>query len=425
MAACALLLLCGCRKDRDEQSPRVRFIAPQELSTWQLPDTIACIIHVSDDRMVRNLTIGLLNSDGVPVAPPRTIAVEAREATVEQAIAVLDEGLPSGTYILNARASDGTNDGNAFVQIQVTEAPLRLRGVFALPPPGPSPTSVYRLDSTLQVLPPWVISQEVAAASIAPAFEKLYLRGSSSGPVTAVDLSTCMPSWSLPNLQPGMPPFFTGLTVSGAEQIVYVGDGDGTLRGYRGDGGQVFTAFTLPFHRAHHTLEFSDLVLSEQRDLAPPMRRLVAYWRSSGVISNTFELDLDIVAMYRRDAQHALMLGNRNGQGVVQDRHIVSGVALEPRIFPEGPITAACRVEPGTWLLALPNRLVRYTYADNGAVTLLAEEGIGSLAYDPATGAAMATQGSAILVIDPQMGTVTERVELGVPLGTVLPWHNR
>lgn len=420
-----MLLFCGCRKDRDEQAPRVRFIVPQELSTWQLPDTIPCIVQLSDDRMVRNLTIALLNADGVPVAPPRTVSVEAREATVEQAIAVLDEGLPSGSYILNARASDGTNDGNAFVQIQLTQAPLRLRGVLALPPAGPGPTTVYRLDSTLQVLPPWTFGQEVAGAAISPAFGRLYLRGSNSGPVTAVDLGTGMPSWSLPNLQPGMPPFFTGLAVSGPEQIAYVGDGDGTLRGYRGDGGQVFTAFTLPFHRAHHTLEFADLVLSEQRDLTPPMRRLVAYWRSSGVLSNAFDLDLDVVAMYGRDVQHALIIGNRGGQGVVQDRNAISGVALELRTFPEGPIAAACRVDPGTMLFALPERLVRYTYGNNGAVTLLAEAGISSLAFDPATGTAMAAQGSAILLIDPLLGTVTERVEIGAPLGTVLPWHNR
>jgi hypothetical protein len=421
-----LFLAAACRKEGDGTPPVVRIVAPAVGTLLQVPDSLLVRVEVSDDRVVREVTLALMDPEGVPAAATLAVSVNAREALVERVLPVQDERLRTGQYKLQVRASDGENETNAFRTVALNEAPLRLRGIFAVGLPGGAPTTVYFVDSVFQPGPFGSFGQDLRFAGISSRHAVLFLAGGQTGPFSVVDPVWGNTRWSVGNQMPGLPPYFSSLDVSEDGEYVYIGSEDGLLRGYRSGGGQQFTANTLPQHRLQRVLLHDEVVVSAQRDIALPQRRLVTYWRSSGVQAGAYDLDMDVVGMYRAGGQHALLFGNRNGQGVVQHRHVYQGGGWEPRIFDGGEIQAVTRLGNNTWLVALPGTLLRYRYPDNSVLTLATPPGtVRQLAYDPATGSVVAALESSVALLDANTGMVVQQVEIGMPVGFALPWRNR
>ncbi len=135
-------------------------------------------------------------------------------------------------------------------------------------------------------------------------------------------------------------------------------------------------------------------------------------------------LDLEINAMFQHSPQQALVFGNRNGQGVIQLRHVIDGGNFEMRVFNEGPILAVQRVTPTVYAIALPQQIVRFNYSNN-SVTTLTTVSATTLAFAPANGSLYAGVGQQVVLIDPVTGNSATIHEMPEEIGWILPLMNR
>ncbi len=427
LLGCVLVFFGSCNKDKDENAPNVRIVAPSEGYSLSIPDTLAIRVEVDDDRNVERLVIAVTNELGVPIAPAIAVDVNSTSATIEQALVFIDESTESGHYTIMAYTTDGTNEKRDFVDISIQAAPLRLRAVFIAPPTSePPPYAITRIDS-LGGISDWTTISEFAGAAIDPQTKHLILAGGAYQPLTALPTEAGISTWIVSN-QNGAGaswPYFLGLCLDPDDGRCYFGTDDGLIRGFSGNGQSQFNAQTLANHRSYGTAILGDLLVSHQKENVLGTSRLVTYASSSGVLQTSFPLDMETVELFRRSDDQVLVFGNRAGEGVIQDRNVLFGGNFEMRVFSEGPIASVVRLNANTWVIALPNRLVRFDYPSNGISELAAGVAATALAYESATGSLYVGSGSNITLLDPMTGTITGAFSLSEPVGSILPLLNR
>lgn len=417
------MLLCGaCKKDEAGTPPVVEILLPGAASTVSVPGTITVRVAVSDDHAVETVSITLNAADGIPIAPTISVAVGASSATIERQLSVTDERIASGNYTLTVRAQDGENETRAYRGITVQAAPLRLRAVFIVPPAGTVPATITRIDSVGGVSA-WTPLSEANNAAVDGYSQHLFVAGGTNGPLSALATANSSSAWQVANQNTLPIPYFTGLSVDPADGRVYASTNDGTIRGWTGTGAQTFTAQAMAAFRPFASVVSDGELVSEQRGIVLPERRLVTYAMPHGAQLTHHPLDLEVVALFNRN-DRVMVFGNRDGDGVVQERNLATGGVFEMQVFPGTPLRAVTSLDENTFILALPGEMTRFN-ASTTAVAGISAFTADALAYEAATGTLYAGAGSTLQLMDPANGAVTGTFALGTPIGHILPLLNR
>jgi outer membrane protein assembly factor BamB len=417
--------LTACKKDKENAPPSITIVSPGDASTLAVPDTLLVTVDASDDERVEQVTVSLLDDNYVPVIAAVSVAPMGNPSTVTLALPVTSEQLESGTYKLLATATDGELSAKDIHTIQVSGVPLRLRMVYAVSTTSASTFAVYRIDSLGQTTLASSYDMDLGGADISSHVQRLFLAGSTMGPFLALDVDYLSTGWQRPNMGlPGLP-WFTSVDLC-SDGLVYVGDGDGMLRGYQAvNGTGTFTADLPVDFRSEQTVVVNDLLLCTVRHFVTGEQRLAIFQRSSGQPQGSQPLGLIPVRLFERDAQHALIFGNQDGQGRVQDRNILGGGGWEAYIW-QNEITAVAQVGTSTWLVALADGdLQRFTYDDDGSLSIGSTPVLYDMRYDPASGAVFGGADGQVIAIDPTSGAVISDFAVNGTVRKVLPLRNR
>ena len=418
------VLLGGCRKEEANDPPQVTILQPFDNTSIQVPDTLAVRATLLDAQELAGVTIQLLNDNGIPVVPSVSLAISGTSFDLQRAFPVIDEGLASGPYTLAVRATDGNEQGSDFRTINVSAAPLRLRAVFAVHAAQGGAVPVTRIDSVFQAAPFGTFPGDLSQAVLASGPRLLYLAGAQNAPLRAIDLQNGNERWSAPNQNTLGTAFFTALH-QGDDGRIYHATNEGLIRGASSSGVNAFTAESLAQYRTTFLHLQDDQVVAGQEQIAGPQQRLVTYTRSGGALLDQFVLDKELVHADRLAMNEVLLFGNRNGEGVVEQRNIDSGAWWEPRTFSQGEIRAVARQDGNTWFVALPGELVRFTYSNAGAITVNGGVDLDALAYDAANGLLWGASGNEVLWMDPASGAVLGSVPVQDEVLFLLPFFNR
>jgi len=425
MVVTVLLLGTACRKDKDSDPPQIRFLLPGNGVTLLVPDTLLVQVEVSDERLVKTVTISLQDGNGVPVAPPQIVQVNSANAVVTRKLGIVNERLQTGNYTLSAMASDGDGQARAFRTVPLQAAPLRLRALFIAPAFGSTGAlAISRIDST-GILSQYLTISESGGAAIDP--DRVYFAGTFTQGLSGIPQLDGVSPVTVPNLNPAgaTAPFYRGVAVDAADGRLYFGTNDGFIRGLGQNGAQTFTAQSPTGFRSLLTAVVGDLLVSIARNDAAGVTSLITHAYSSGFLLGQFPADLEPVFLMARSSPQLLVFGNRNGTGVVQERNVLQGGSFDLRLFQEGPISAVVRLDANTAIVAVPDRLIRYSANSNTVVLLAQGFTAQALAYESATGLLYVGVGNMLFTVDPLTGAQSSSTMISHPIGTILPLLNR
>lgn len=425
VAALLLTGLAACKKDKEGTPPSVSISAPAAGSTVAVPETLAVTVTASDDARVERITATIVDANGVPVVTGVGSSPLTNPATVTLGLPVTSELITSGAYTLVATASDGEATARDSRPITVIAAPFRLRAVFAVTVPAAGSVALYKIDSVGQVGLATTLASDLGGAAVSSGAQLLYIGGSITGPLQAIMPDGYAVRWQRANQGTLGAPYFHGLTRADDERL-YVGTDDGRLRGFEeGSGTGAFVADLASGYRTECTVVVNDRVVSAERHLVTQQQRLALYQQASGAAQGQQALDKAPIALFRRDADHVLLFGNRSGQGVVEDRYLPLGGAWEPYTWP-AEITAVARIGTDAWIVALADGgLERFTYTDAGSLSIGSGPVVHDLAFDAANGTVLAARDGQVAAIDPQSGTVVQAFPVPGDVRYVLPLFNR
>ncbi len=413
--------LPGCRKEKNAP-PAVDVIAPAEGHQLYVPDTLFIHLRVHDDRAVESVWCALTDAQGVPIAPAVSRTVGGT-GDVYLELPVTAPATPGGTYSLHVRVSDGDATGSAFRSIMVHPEPLRLRALFLVPPEGTAPAPIIRIDSAGH-MSTFTTLGDISGGAVSSAQQYVAFAGHALAPLTA-HATQGTGSWQLAASNTPGAPAFQGLRTDPSDGRFYVSTSDGFIRGFHPQGQQQFTAVVDAGAQSYRTAVAAGRLVSAQHLPGQLTDRLATYTLPAGAPQAMHPLAIEVVHMDACDADHVLVFGHRDGQGVVQRFHVALGGMWEMHVFNEGPIRAVQQLGPQLWAVALPGRIVRFHHPTNGVSIITEGITADALGYDAANGRLHAAAGSELWTIDPATGGVLGSVPVPGAVGTILPLLNR
>lgn len=398
-------LLCGsCGKDKDDQAPTVQFLSPVSGVNVVIPDTLTISVEVSDNEYLTNVTFSVVNAQGFPVASSISVEPGSNPATITVHVLLISDLILSGDHEVKVVASDGANRTTRSRSITVSGLPRRMRGIYLLTQPSSSHVLVQRIDSTGTLGTLNTLDQDLGCSAVSAHGQSIFVGGGTVGPLTALHPDGSVQA-QLAGSNTLSIPFFTALH-AGPNGSVFVATNDGQLRRLNKDlGGTGYQTQAIAGHRILQILQRTDHVLTAQSAIASAEERLVSYSPIGGVLTDVWMLDKVPVVLFERDADHVLLFGNRNGQGVVEERNTSDGGYWEPRTFPD-PISDVAQVSSNLYIVATGGELVRFTYNNAGTVTIASGNTFEHLAYNEVSGELIATDGPQVFILDPGSGSV-------------------
>ena len=415
----------SCKKDEARDAPVVTIIAPNDGFSISVPDTLLVSADVSGKSTIDRVSITLTDANGVPVTASISVVPSSNPARIGIGLPLLSDHIASGNCTLTVQAVSGDRTTKDYRHVNVTGTPRRLRAIMVLSQPVAGAVQLHRIDSVgdLALLNTFV--SDLGGAVVSSYDQTLGMMGPLTGPLSALAPDGVHVRWQQPNLSTGGIPWFTSLDALSDDRF-YVGGADGALRGFNAlTGASEFVSFLAAGFRAQRAARVDDHLLVAEKNLAGTQYKLRICQAFSGALLDEQFLDKDIIAMIGRDATHALLFGNRNAQGVVEDRDLSGGGGWEPHAW-TSPITAVTQAEQGVHLVALANGdLERFTYANAGSTTIASGAAIRTLAYDPVGGAVYAGRGTEVVSIDPSSGTILGTWSIGADVAYVLVLLNK
>jgi hypothetical protein len=296
--------------------------------------------------------------------------------------------------------------------------------LYILTRPANDQVAIHRIDSLGALGSVNTIGQDLAVSGVSSIGQRLYLGGSTTGALRSLFPDNGQTLAQVPNVNTLVGPYFTALHVN-EEGQVFAANNDGQLNRYGKDlNGTGYQAAALTNYRINKVLDLSDRVLTAQSAISSTDLRLVHYSPVGGAEFDSNVLDKATVEMFARDDDHVLLFGNRNGEGVVEDRDLTNGGYWEPRLFPE-PINAVVRINANTYVLAVGAELIRFTYSNAGALTIASGISAEHLAYNEVTGELLVADGPTVLVMDALTGSTILSYTLPEDVFALLPLYNR
>lgn len=421
LALLMALSFVSCKKDADTTAPNVEILAIDGAQPVVVPGNITVRVSMSDNHIVEGLTVQVIDAKGSAISNTASITIGSSSATVDFPLSITDERIRTGDYSVLARATDGTNDGRAFADLGVTGVPLRFKGLFAIASAGSS-TTVYRVDSTLAVSTFLSLTQDAGTAAIDQYERLLFIGGTDTGPLLAIDLLTGTTRWQIANENIGGLPWFRAMTFDPAARWLWVAQEDGRIRAFSTGGGQRAAALAIEGSRPLAFAVLPDHVLSAQQDITLGSRSLVVYWRESGAQFNVHTTDHESVALGAL-GDGLVDFGNDASGATVHVEALDGSSPWEPITFPGQTFHDVCPIGSGEFLLALDEGVKRYS--GSTSATSLSSLVADHLAYDAANEVAYAAVGDMVHVFNASTGAVIGSVQLpAVPI-RLLAWLNK
>jgi len=412
----------GCRKDKDSEPPTVRILSPGAGFSVGVPDTFTVVAEVSDDRIVKSLTILLAAADGVPITASVVIPVNAPSRQISVGFSISDERIVSGQYVLTAVAEDGSNTSRDFITITVQAAPLRVRATFLAPPATQTPPySITKVDSA-GAMSAFAVLGELGGVAIDR--DHLYTTGTGTEPLRLWRISTG--SFQLLLSNPSVNPnYFKCLKRDPRDDRLYACTADGQLRGYASDGGQTFYGTTPDGFIGEATAVVGDFLMCLAVNPVTQQRVLVKHGYVSGARLAEFSASVAPVAMFERGSQQMLLFGNTASGGHILEVNTALGGSFEMREFTGEPIRCVERLSPDQFVLGFADGIRRFDRSTNTVVTIVPGIATDGLTYEPVSGTVAAASGNQVVVINPISGTVATTLAAPHPVGKVLYQLNR
>lgn len=402
IAICGIML-AACA-DKDTEPPVITLLAPLENDAFAVFDTIQAVYEVTDERIVESVTIKLVNQDFIPVSAQVTQAIGKAIHAGFAELVIDNRQLESGKYYLLLSATDGTNDRNAFVSLQIAALPFERRAVYFADLQTQGNSGIFKVDSLFSAIIPYASAgQDIGRLLVNSAHDRVTVSGIKGTGIVQYDLMGTGQQWAASASNQPPAPTFHDMATNGGN--VFLSLFTRELRGYTLDGALMLNRQFE--HDRPHTLYADDQhLIVELREIGGEQNRLLVLRQNNFSEKWIASIPMQIAAICPRSSSEVFLFGNDNGQARALLYNTESNGWWEPRQLPPGRVIHAVKGDGQIYFLALESGLYAYTYSPNFMNTLRAGEQFQRLRFDQADGLLIGASGNALKVVAPQSGNV-------------------
>jgi hypothetical protein len=425
IAICSFTIssIISCKKE-DKQAPEVRIIKPyRDIELYQ-GDTLLIEADLKDNKELKRVRYSIHDENGVSAVPATAQDISGKELKVFNFLIIDNPTLSTGDYTLQVAASDGANEGKAFLRLKIYASSRKLKGVFVITTPGAQTTKLYKADSSLTtLLPAGTLTGDFADAALNPGTQQLITIGYNTGKIISTDARSLNEKWSQPSIYGGsLPSFFH---VNYFEREVYISSYDGFIRTYNEAGVVNGTVAVNSGFYPRKALRNDDKFIIEQKLFSGSSRQIAVYYAASGALMQNTPVSFDVCDILYKDSDRYLVFGNDNTQAKMWMYEVNSNGTWEPKTMPSGKINRAIRINSNEFIIAHENAIYKYEYNVNSLTTFIAISGSSDIAYDETKKLLFVANGNQLRIYNYQNGSLNSVVNCPENIKRICIWYNK
>jgi hypothetical protein len=417
------LLISSCKKEVDENGPTLEWVSPNEGQQYNVFDSIHVYFRLSDERALEYWNVKLVNQQLVPVLPTISQNVSGQHSEVGFDYPIDNIRITSGLYYVMVEASDGKNISRIFRSVNITEAPLELKGIFAVTQPMPSTVNLYKSDTTWAPSLLHQYSSDFSDLAVSNYWQQFYVAGSYFGQLRAESIDGQNPSWAQTPLASSNP-YWGPMTVNGSSLWISV-RGASQVRSLNESGTTTFHANADNNYYPVHHLKNGNRIFIEEKEISSSSRLMVVYSTAGAALQET-PMNLDALTFFAKDADNLYVAGNDAGQGHLLIYDYATNGFWEPITLPAGLVTSACQLDTNTLVIGMDNgNLYRFTYSPVGLLSWASGINASQLRYDPAGDYIFTAEGSNVKIYDYNPFLLRQTISFPNVVADFELWYNR
>lgn len=364
----ALPFLFSCEKEKgDDIAPTIVINTPTEGQAYNVLDFITINATITDNKQINSVSIGLLNSNYVPVQSMVSVEVgTGPQLNFTKSYALYDIRLETGVYYVWINAFDGENQTNAYQRIDVTAVPKKLTGIYTVSKISASLMGLVKIDSVFNWTQLATYASDYSGSSISSYEQLLFLSGRNTGDTKAINVENGSVKWTIPYPLGFAPHCMDNYH---ADKITYASYRAGTINGYNFNGSNYFLAYAASNYYPEKLFKHNSYLLSEQKPYTPGTAKLLVYLPTGTPIQEQL-LAQDVVVMYKKESTKAFVFGNNTSQQGVMEIYDISGNSFwSPHTLPAAKLLSVEQVDSNVYLIGMDNNTIyKYSYHNNTLV---------------------------------------------------------
>lgn len=419
----ALSAIVSCKKE-DKQAPEVQILKPyRDIELYQ-GDTLIIEADLKDNKGLKRVRYSIHDDNGVSAVPATSQDISGKELKVFNFLIIDNTTLSTGDYTLQVAASDGSNEGKAFLRVKIYASSKKLKGLFAVTTPGAQTTKLFKADSTFSsLLAANTYTGDFADATLNPGTQQIITIGYNTGKIISADVRSLNEKWSQPSIYGGtLPSFFH---INYFEREVYVSSYDGFIRTYNEAGAVNGTVAINSGFYPRRALRNDDKFIVEEKLFSGSSRQIAVYYAASGAFMQNTPVTFDVCDILYKDSDRYFVFGNDNTQAKMWMYEVNSNGTWEPKTLPSGKIKRAVKINSNEFIIAHENAIYKYVYNINSLTTFIAISGSSDIAYDETKNLLFVASGNQIRIYNYQTGSLNSVLNCPENIERIVLWHNK
>jgi hypothetical protein len=406
---CAILAapLGGCKKDVDEEKPKVFIDLPVENSAFLTTDTIQVLCRATDNEQVKSLVIEVVDSNFMPTGNSRTYPVSGSDVLFSTPFPVnllFNEG---GTHYLVVRASDGRNQGSAFRKVLLQAVPRELEGFVVTT----ATTNLVRVHTGNAGFGGWTQRLETQVDFAGAAFnfrQNIYgVAGGELGNATFYETGEWSPINVLQGFGTAGLPWYAGMWFfpDPGEFLLLLNEPRLRVFDHLAQG---LIGFPLQVeHRPLRAWATPERYYVLERPITQPQLSLATYARP-GLLLSFLAMPGQVHGIFRRNAEEIFIWADAPGGLRLILLNEVSNLQQVIYTRPGESIRGVDQISTGVFVLSTNAGMYRYNFGNGGTFVLSSSPGLFAVRHEPVQGFFYGISGNQLVRLTPN----------GVPVGS-------
>jgi hypothetical protein len=172
-------------------------MAPEENYPVYIPDTIDVVAEISDDRIITNIAVYILDENKISLVPARYYSPNSNRFTLQTSFELIEKSLASGSCQILVSAFDGENSKNKYRNIVLNEFPLSIENFIVISGQFEFKTNVIRLDPAFEADTQLVFPHAYYSAAVHALWEKFFFISDEPSTLYAVNPFDFQIEWTL------------------------------------------------------------------------------------------------------------------------------------------------------------------------------------------------------------------------------------
>jgi len=390
-----LLLIFSCKKEKDTTLPVIQIILPQSNASFSVIDTIQISADITDNEMIRNVSVFILNDNAQNISGIHSFNVNAKNFHLNTRIILDDIRIESGSYDIVISASDKFNNKKTYRKIHLTSINKKLEKILLITA-DQNNSYIFENDISKSFVQKHTYNGLLCDAEINSYYNSLLLL-TKNGELISLNTDNYQELWRNSNLN--NPPYEYKGDLLINNYLVYASQKNNSIVAYSYDN---FTKKTLISENSSNNSNLfcihNDYIVGNSYSNGIGVSKIEKYYYSTGIFQTSININFKVVEILASYDNSVLIFGNSGNNAKISAFYLLYNTLQEIYSFDNENIISVCKVSNKEFIIATNKNTYIFDAEAQNTYILKPSYSPKNIFYEELNGLVYCTLGSEIKV---------------------------